>query len=34
MDEELSEIAEKARVFSLCLECGDIYAKIKYMHSN
>jgi len=34
MDEELDEIAEKARLFSMCLECGNLFEKIKYMHSN
>jgi len=34
MDEALGEIEEKARMFSLCLECGKQYQKLRDMHSN
>ena len=32
--DELAESVENARLFSMCLECGKQFEKLKYMLSN
>jgi len=32
--DELDESVENAVQFSMCLDCGYLFEKLKYMHSN